>query len=98
MKLILPISILTFISRINTASNGSIARQILSESIMSEGGIGKSVLRFIFWHHEACGVMTNGESEGQTFLSHPHTKMYLFSCSHLNSAFLFIKSGRRLIT
>ena len=25
------------------------------------------------WHHEACQVMTNGESEGLIFLSYPHT-------------------------
>ena len=24
------------------------------------------------WHHEACRGMTNGDSEGQIFLSHPH--------------------------
>ena len=28
-----------------------------------EGGIEKSVLRITNWHHEACGVMTNGGDE-----------------------------------
>ena len=32
-----------------------------------ESGIEKSVLRITVWHHEACRVMTNGDSEGQIF-------------------------------
>ena len=38
-----------------------------------ELGIEKSVPRITDWHHEACGVMTNGDPEGRIFLSHPHT-------------------------
>ena len=34
--------------------------------------IEKSVPSIGIWHHEACRVMTNGESEGQIFLSYPH--------------------------
>ena len=34
-----------------------------------EGQIEKSVWRITLWHHEFCRVMTNGESEGQIFLS-----------------------------
>ena len=38
-----------------------------------EGGIEKSVPRITDWYHEACRVMTNGDDEGRSFLSHPHT-------------------------
>ena len=38
-----------------------------------EGGIKKSVARITNWHDEACRVRTNGDHEGQIFLSHPHT-------------------------
>ena len=38
-----------------------------------EGRIVKSVPRSTVWHHEACRVMTNGDSEGQIFLSYPHS-------------------------
>ena len=37
-----------------------------------EGRIGKSVPRITDWHHEACRVMTNGDHEGQIFLSYPY--------------------------
>ena len=37
-----------------------------------EGKIEKSVQRITVWHHEACRVMTNGDLEGQIFLSYPH--------------------------
>ena len=37
-----------------------------------EDRIEKSVLRIAVWHHEACRVMTNGDPEGQIFLSYPH--------------------------
>ena len=33
----------------------------------------KPVLGITDWHLEACRVMTNGDHEGQIFLSHPHT-------------------------
>ena len=35
-----------------------------------EGGIEKSVPRITVWHHKACRVMTNGDPEGQFFLTH----------------------------
>ena len=38
-----------------------------------DGGIEKSGPTITDWHHEACQVMTNGDREGQIFLSHPHT-------------------------
>ena len=31
----------------------------------------KSIPRITVWHHEACQVMTNGDDEGQIFLSLP---------------------------
>ena len=34
-----------------------------------ESRIEKSVQRMAVWHHEACQVMTNGDPEGQLFLS-----------------------------
>ena len=43
-----------------------------------EGGIEKSVPRITDWHHEACRVMTNGDSEERIFLSHPHTNNGFF--------------------
>ena len=47
-----------------------------------EGGIEKSVPRITDWHHEACGVMTNGDCEGQIFLSHPHMNKRIFFLAH----------------
>ena len=35
--------------------------------------IKRSVWRITVWHHKACQVLTNGDQEGQFFLSHPHT-------------------------
>ena len=43
-----------------------------------EGRIEKSVLRIAVWHHKACRVMTNGDPEGQIFLSYPHTNSGFF--------------------
>ena len=43
-----------------------------------EDRIEKSVPRISVWHHEACRVMTNGDNEGQIFLSHPHTNNGFF--------------------
>ena len=37
-----------------------------------EDRIIKSVKRITVWHHKACRVMTNGDLEGQIFLSHHH--------------------------
>ena len=44
----------------------------------SEGRIEKSFPRIGVWHYEACRVMTSGDHEGRTFLSHPHTNKGLF--------------------
>ena len=52
-----------------------------------ESEIGKSVPRINVWHHEACRVMTNGDTEGRIFISHPHTINGFFSCSPLNTTF-----------
>ena len=38
-----------------------------------DGRIEKYVPRIAVWHHEACRVMTNGDPEGQIFLSYPST-------------------------
>ena len=40
----------------------------------------KSVPRIAVWHHRACQVMTNGDPEGQIFLSYPH----------MNNGFFFL--------
>ena len=53
--------------------------------IYHEGRIEKSVARIAVWHHEACRVMTYGDTEGQIFLSYPHTNKDSFSCSPLFS-------------
>ena len=42
--------------------------------------IQKSVPRIAVWHHEACGVMINGDPEGWIFLSYPH----------MNNGFFFL--------
>ena len=57
----------------------------ISISHECEGGIEKPVSRIIYWHHEACRVMTNVDPEGHIFLSHPHMNMGFFSCSPLNN-------------
>ena len=43
-----------------------------------EGWIEKSVPRIT----EACRVMSNGDHEGQIFLSHPHTNNGFFFAHH----------------
>ena len=52
-----------------------------------EGRIEKYVPRIAVWHHEACRVMTNGDLEGQIFLSYPHTNNGFFFL--LPTVFLF---------
>ena len=49
--------------------------------------IENSVPRIAVWHHEACRVMTNGDPEGQIFLSYPHTNNGFFFL--LTTVFLF---------
>ena len=48
-----------------------VAGQIINIRIYHEceGRIEKSVPRITVWHHEACQVMTNGDSEGRIFIS-----------------------------
>ena len=46
-----------------------------------------SVLRITDRHHEACRVMTNGDREGQIFLSHPHTNNGSFFLLTKNTSF-----------
>ena len=43
-----------------------------------ESRIEKSVLRIANWHHEACRMLTNGDSEGRIFISYPHTNNRFF--------------------
>ena len=43
-----------------------------------ESGIEKSVPRITVWHHEACRVMTNGDPQGQIFMSHSHKNTGFF--------------------
>ena len=60
------------------------------------GGIEKSIPRITDWHHKAYRVMTNGDREGQIFLSHPHTNngfSFLLSTKYL---ILYWKTGKRL--
>ena len=45
-----------------------------------EGRIEKYVPRITVWHHEACRVITNGDSKGRIFLSYPH----------MNNGFFFL--------
>ena len=47
-----------------------------------EGGIEISIPWITDWHHEACGVMTNGDHKGRIFLSHPHTNNRFFFITH----------------
>ena len=53
-----------------------------------EGRIEKSIARIPVWHHEACQVMTNGDPEGQIFLSAPHTYNGLFFL--LTTVFIYL--------
>ena len=54
-----------------------------------EGGIEKSVRRIAIWHQEARQVMTNGDPEGQIFLSYPHTHERFFFL--LTTVFFILK-------
>ena len=55
--------------------------------LICEGGVEKSVSRITDWQHEACRVMTNDDSEGWIFLSHPHR----------NNGFFFLLATEYLI-
>ena len=54
-----------------------------------EGRIEKSVSRIAVWYHEACRVMTNGNPEGQIFLSYPHMNNGFFFFFAHHSMFYF---------
>ena len=60
---------------------------------MSEGRIEKSVPRIAVWHHEACRVMTNGDSKGRIFLSYPHMNngFFFFFAHH----YFYLKKAPR---
>ena len=60
-----------------------------------EGGIEKSVPRTTDWYHEACLVMTNGDGEGQTFISHPHTNNGFFFLITTKSPFSNRKTKKK---
>ena len=51
---------------------------VLKRTVSSR--IEKPIPRNTDWHHEACQVMTNGNCEGQIFLSYPH----------MNNGFFFL--------
>ena len=57
-----------------------------------EGRIEKYVPRIAVWHHEACRVMTNGDSEGRIFLSYPHTNNEFLFLAHHCFFFFFLKN------
>ena len=59
-----------------------------------EDDIEKSVLRITVCHQEACRVLTNGDHEGQIFLSHPHTNHGFFSLLVIEYSILFKKAPR----
>ena len=60
-----------------------------------EGGVEKSIPRITDWHHEAWGVMTNGDREGPIFLSNSHTNngFFLLTTKYL---ILYWKNMKRL--
>ena len=43
-----------------------------------EGRIDKSITRITDWHHKACRAITNGDPEGQIFLSYHLTNNTFF--------------------
>ena len=53
-----------------------------------EGRIEKSVPRIAVWHHKACGVMANGDLEGQIFLFYPDINNGLFFL--LTTVFIYL--------
>ena len=55
-----------------------------------EGRMEKFVPRITVWHHEACRVMTNGDTEGRIFLSYPHTNNGFFLV--LTTVVFFLKN------
>ena len=63
---------------------------------MCEGGIEKSVFRITDWNHEACRAMTNGDHEGQIFLSHPHRNNGFFFLLTTKQPFLYWKSIKKI--
>ena len=53
----------------------------------------KSAQRITVWHHKACWVITNGDHEGQIFLSHPHTNNGLFFLHTIKYNIFIFKSS-----
>ena len=53
-----------------------------------KGRIEKSIPRIAVWHQEACRVMTNGDPEGWSFLSYPHTNNGFFFL--LTTVFIYV--------
>ena len=50
-----------------------------SNILKCECDLKKYVCGITVWHHKACQVMTNGDPEGQIFLSEPQQLMDYFS-------------------
>ena len=63
--------------------------------IYHEGEMEKSVPRITDWHHKACQVMTNGDREGQIFLSHPYTKNGFFNLLTTKYLILYCKNMKK---
>ena len=61
-----------------------------------EGRIEKSVPRITDWHHEACQVMTNGDREGQIFLSHWYKNNGFFFLLNAKYLILYLKNMKKL--
>ena len=59
-----------------------------------KGGIEKTVLKMTDWHHEACPVITIGDHEDGFFYPILTKIMDSFSCSSLNTIFVYLKENR----
>ena len=62
-----------------------------------EVGIEKSVPGFTICHHEACRVMTNGDPEGQIFISHPHMINGFFFLLTIKYRILCLKCSQKFM-
>ena len=60
-----------------------------------EGRIEKSGPRITVCHHEACGVMTNGDPEGRIFLSYSHPNNGFFFLLTIRYHILFLRKGSK---
>ena len=61
----------------------------VQESIMSV----RVFRRITVWHHEACRVMTNGDSKGQIFISHPQMNNGFFFLLTIITIFYVLKKN-----